>query len=61
MDVTDEYEEISRNIRSIKALCRELLDKAEFYPCLEHNTKRILSSLEMLDLDFPEVSDMDPG
>jgi hypothetical protein len=59
MEVTDEYKEIIKGIRSMKSLCRDLLDKAESHPCLERNTKRILSSLEMLGLDFPEESDLE--
>ena len=61
MDVTKEYKEITEKIRSMKALCRDLLDNAESYPCLERNSRRILSSLEMLGLDFPDVSDLEPG
>lgn len=61
MEIPKEYEDILKDIRSIRDTCRDLLDKVESYPCLERNTRRILSSLEMLGLDFPEISDFRQG
>ncbi len=59
MDVPKGYEAVVTTVRSMRGLCLNLLDTADANPCLESNLKRILSSLEMIRLNFPEVSDME--
>ncbi len=58
MDLTTEYREILEKLQALDALCRDLLAVSDCRPCLERNTRRILSSVEMLKLDFPDISDM---
>lgn len=58
MDLTAEYREILEKLQALDALCRDLLAVSDYRPCLERNTRRILSSVEMLKLDFPDTSDL---
>jgi len=59
MDVSEEYKVILEKVQAMDSWCRDLLEVSGSQPCLERNARRIQASVEMLKLDFPEISDLE--
>ena len=61
MDSAIDIKAISTRIAELKKTALELKAMGTDLPCLSCNTARILASLKMLEIEFCEVADLEPG
>lgn len=61
MTTNDEIKEMDAKIRVLRQTARELLDRAGDVEAVRRNTKRILASVRMLELNISDLSELEHG
>ena len=61
MTTNDEIKEMDAKIRVLRQTARELLDRAGDVEAVRRNTKRILASVRMLELNISDLSELERG
>lgn len=60
MDQKRQIKEIHEKIQALKKLADELIIQAEDLPFLYRNSRRILASVKMLELNISDLNDLVP-
>ncbi|MRR35382.1 hypothetical protein EG829_12010 [bacterium] len=61
MTTNDEIKEMDAKIRVLRQTAQELLDRAGDVEAVVRNTKRILASVRMLELNISDLSEREHG
>lgn len=52
-----DIKEIDNNIKSLKEISESILEKADNFPSLYRNCRRILANIKMLELNVSDIND----
>ena len=58
MDHTTQIKVINEKIQALKKAADELIIQGEDFPCLYRNSRRILASIKMLELNISDLNDL---
>lgn len=58
MDHSNQIKEINEKIQLLKKVADELLIQGEDFPSVYRNSRRILASIKMLELNISDIDDL---